>query len=395
MMLGGLNRLTGWKGTKCGGNSYNFFSTRKYSAVSNSKTIPKASFGDKTIEIQWSNGDKDEFHNIWLRDHCKCSSCLHQITRQRLLNTFAIPFNIKPSQVHSYEEGMDVTWEANESNAMEQSGSGKENAKNHVSSFSWNWLKNHSYHHTPTSPPSFASLLDKEAKDKVLWNAKWIENNIPTVEYKRVMQTKEGLLEWLENIHKFGFSFVSGVPVTTEDTEKLSRRIAHIRETHYGGFWDFTADLAHGDTAYTNLALQAHTDTTYFTDPIGLQMFHLLHHSGEGGQSLLVDGFYCANLLKEQFPKAYETLSTISIPAHAAGDENHLLQPTPQMDYPLLRHDSKGNLYQIRYNNDDRSVMSHIKYHQVEEFYDALRKWNQIISDSQNGFGNSLYPEMY
>lgn len=31
-----------------------------------------------------------------------------------------------------------------------------------------------------------------------------------------------------------------------------------------GGFWDFTADLAHGDTAYTNLALKAHTDSTYF-----------------------------------------------------------------------------------------------------------------------------------
>ena len=31
-----------------------------------------------------------------------------------------------------------------------------------------------------------------------------------------------------------------------------------------GKFWDFTADLARVDTAYTNLALPAHTDTTYF-----------------------------------------------------------------------------------------------------------------------------------
>lgn len=31
-----------------------------------------------------------------------------------------------------------------------------------------------------------------------------------------------------------------------------------------GGLWDFTADLRHGDTAYTNIALGAHTDTTYF-----------------------------------------------------------------------------------------------------------------------------------
>ena len=31
-----------------------------------------------------------------------------------------------------------------------------------------------------------------------------------------------------------------------------------------GTFWDFTSDLAKGDTAYTTLALGAHTDTTYF-----------------------------------------------------------------------------------------------------------------------------------
>lgn len=31
-----------------------------------------------------------------------------------------------------------------------------------------------------------------------------------------------------------------------------------------GRFWEFTSDLAKGDTAYTTLALGAHTDNTYF-----------------------------------------------------------------------------------------------------------------------------------
>lgn len=95
--------------------------------------------------------------------------------------------------------------------------------------------------------------------------------------------------------NKYGFCFVKGVPATPKDTEQLIERIAFIRVTHCelfcwlriqgwpqmnlyrmidarsalarsidGGFWDFTADLAHGDTAYTNLALKAHTDNTYF-----------------------------------------------------------------------------------------------------------------------------------
>lgn len=37
-----------------------------------------------------------------------------------------------------------------------------------------------------------------------------------------------------------------------------------IVKSEDGRFWDFTSDLAKGDTAYTTLALGAHTDNTYY-----------------------------------------------------------------------------------------------------------------------------------
>jgi hypothetical protein len=67
----------------------------------------------------------------------------------------------------------------------------------------------------------------------------------------------------------YGFSFVHKVPPFPEQTRKLAERIAFIRETHYGNFWDFTPNMEHADTAYSTMALAAHTDTTYFSDPIG------------------------------------------------------------------------------------------------------------------------------
>ena len=77
-----------------------------------------------------------------------------------------------------------------------------------------------------------------------------------------------------------------------------------------GGFWDFTSDLSSKDTAYTSLALDAHTDTSYFTDPAGYQMFHLLsHQGGSGGESLLVDGFRAAKILESESPKAFHILN--------------------------------------------------------------------------------------
>lgn len=44
-------------------------------------------------------------------------------------------------------------------------------------------------------------------------------------------------------------------------------RYAHLILTIFpldGRFWEFTSDLSKGDTAYTSIALGAHTDTTYF-----------------------------------------------------------------------------------------------------------------------------------
>jgi trimethyllysine dioxygenase len=121
-------------------------------------------------------------------------------------------------------------------------------------------------------------------------------------------------------------------------------------------------------------------------------MFHLIEFKGEGGTSLLVDGFWIARKLKMTFPDAYRILSTIRIPTHSAGDEDLLIQPTPKA-YPILNHNPLTNeLYQIRYNNDDRSTLSNLTPDEIELFYDALRKWNKILIDKENEYWIQLKP---
>jgi Taurine catabolism dioxygenase TauD, TfdA family len=70
-----------------------------------------------------------------------------------------------------------------------------------------------------------------------------------------------------------GFSFIDNVPPTPEATKELIEKLAYIMHSHYGGFWDFTSDLRHSDTAYTPLPLPAHNDTTYYGQSAGLQLF--------------------------------------------------------------------------------------------------------------------------
>lgn len=184
-----------------------------------------------------------------------------------------------------------------------------------------------------------------------------------------------------------GFAVVQDTPYDDpKNTKRLLERIGPIRETHYGGFYDFTPNLEMADTAYTNLALPAHTDTTYFTEPAGLQAFHLLSHKAgnpeedvNGGKSLLVDGFHAASILKTEAPELYKCLNAGGIPWHASG--NNGITITPNKLYPVIEtekhpfQDPDSPVHRIRWNNDDRGVVPP----SANLWYEAARKWNEIL----------------
>ncbi|CAO1633555.1 unnamed protein product [Parajaminaea phylloscopi] len=353
--------------------------------------LPTVALEDRVVRVTWFSGIESRFHHIWLRDHCRCPTCYHPKTKQRLLDTFAIPRDVHPLSVEATTEGLEVIWPRKSAGTEPES---------HASLYPWKWLRNHSY--APPLDQSHATSVvhreDLAGANKTLWG-RGIAANPPTVAYDEVMQDDRGVLKWLEKIWQYGFSFVDGLPATPEATEELIKRIAFIRETHYGGFWDFTSDLSHGDTAYTDIALGAHTDTTYFTDPAGLQMFHLLSHTASsqgagpsGGASLLVDGFLAAKVLRDVHPEAYEVLSSTRISTHSAGDESTLVRPLLKGGYPILEHDAKtGRLVMVRYNNDDRSTLK-VDEGAVEPFYDALHKWHEVITSPEGEYWEQLVP---
>ncbi|CCA73344.1 related to trimethyllysine hydroxylase [Serendipita indica DSM 11827] len=345
--------------------------------------LPETNADDTRVAVGWPDGIWSRYHHFWLRDHCRCPECFHPVTKQRMVDTFALPPDLHPKSVVSTPHGLEVTcklpWPT---------------SPPHVSLYPWQWLRRNSYD-PQTEPISIAGTHPPpEPEEKILWGA-GIVRDPPSVAYEEVMHDEFAVYKWLEKIDRFGFCFISGVPATTEDTEKLVQRIAFIRHTQYGGFWDFTADLAHGDTAYTNIALPAHTDNSYFTDPCGLQMFHLLmHEQGTGGQTLLVDGFYAASILKELHPDSYELLSNVLIPTHSAGDEDTLYRARPLSGNPILRHDplNKNTLIQVRYANDHRSAMRNVEPGMMMDWYNALRHWNSCLTSSDSEYWVQLSP---
>ncbi|KAF7588297.1 hypothetical protein BBP40_005922 [Aspergillus hancockii] len=262
-----------------------------------------------------------------------------------------------------------------------------EGTDGHDSVYPQTWLRNHTTRNLEEPMPKQSENIRRYISHKTG------KSKFPTVSYKDVMSSDKVFdVQLIEAKVVYGFSFVEGVPINPEATKTLLEKIAFIRHTHYGGFWDFTADLTFKDTAYTTEFLGAHTDNTYFTDPARLQLFHLLSHTdGKGGESLLVDGFRAASRLRKENPENYQILANICQPYHASGNDGVCIQPTEQ--FPVFKvHPSFDHMYQIRWNNYDRAAKRDWNSLEQRKWYNAARHFNDIIKSKEMEIWTQLKP---
>ncbi|GEQ72564.1 hypothetical protein JCM33374_g6251 [Metschnikowia sp. JCM 33374] len=336
-----------------------------------------ASITELSIDI---DSTPTRFHFIWLRDNCHCSVCYFDTTKQRLLNSATIEENIHPVSQSFDGQNLEIVWSQD----------------HHRSRYHIDWLRLHAY-----NPPLVSADLkvrgEKQILARQLWKTAHIKDNMPSVDYNKIIQSdedtdgEEAIKHWCLQIWKYGFTLIDNVPVTPQDTQKLCEKLMYIRPTHYGGFWDFTSDLGKKDTAYTNFDISSHTDGTYWSDTPGLQLFHLLYHDGTGGTTSLVDAFQCAEQLKKSHPESFEILARIPVRAHSAGEEKVCIQP--DIPQPVFKLDNEGNLIQVRWNQSDRSCMDRWDDPQdVPRFYKAIRHWYKIISSPENEVFYQLKP---
>jgi len=314
------------------------------------------------VEVSWHGLERiGRFAPFWLRDHCHGAHSLHPQTLQRQVDTFAIPTDIAVERLEIADAGstLRIVWR--------QEGG------------------------TSTLPASFLWDIGEhggrpKAPARQLWSRQSLSADLPTVSHAQIMSGDAGLLRWLALVEEYGFALAADVPPTLEATRTLVERIGYVRETIFGGMWDFTANLAFKDTAYTSVAIGPHTDGTYSFDPPGYQLFHCLQFDGSGGESTLVDGFKVAQDIRRTDPAGFEVLSTVRVPAHYLGDGVHL-----RAQHPVIGVDADGELAQIAYNNYDRAPFS-LAGERMSEFYRALKVFNRMINDPMNEISLRLAP---
>lgn len=159
---------------------------------------------------------KTALHNFWLRDSCTCSSCCSATSNQRLFDTTKLDSNTaQPEQLESNGSELIVKWK-----------------DGHCSVFSSDWLLKHSFE------------ISDDAIDRISWGRE-IGKNPPQTNFSAVMTQDSSVLDLYQNIEKYGFCFVNGVPTEkAETTERLVERVGSVRHTFYGGFAIISPDLS-------------------------------------------------------------------------------------------------------------------------------------------------------
>ncbi|MBV9695730.1 MAG: trimethyllysine dioxygenase [Gammaproteobacteria bacterium] len=315
-------------------------------------TLEQARVRGPDVELRFRGGAAPTVLPLmWLRDNCQDAQSQHPETKQRLVDTFSIAPDIGARAVTLENEGRSLKVEWAEGGL--------------VSRFD----------------AAFLSLLrpnpDVLPVTLRTWDRDELAAHVPSVPYQPFMSEESAVKEFLEQVAAVGFCFVEGVPGTPEATQAVAARIAYTRVTIFGGYWDFTANMEHKDTAYTSLAIGPHTDGTYSLDAPGYQMFHCLAAECTGGENVLIDGFRVAEIMRRDTPEDFRILTEVAIPGQYidAGRGIHLMARRP-----LFRLDDSGQLVQVSYNNYDRAPFL-LPPERQRAFYRALGTFNRLTAD--------------
>ncbi len=57
--------------------------------------------GSTGIRIIWSDGHQGLYPHVYLRENCRCASCIHEWSGERLIRAGSIPEDIAPTEIRA------------------------------------------------------------------------------------------------------------------------------------------------------------------------------------------------------------------------------------------------------------------------------------------------------
>ena len=167
----------------------------------------------------------------------------------------------------------------------------------------------------------------------------------------------------------YGAAVLHGVPAEPGSVLAVAATLGHVRETNYGRLFDVRVEPSPDNLAFTSREILPHTDNPY-RDPVPtIQLLHCLRDAARGGDTLLIDGFAAAALLREEDPAAFAVLTATPWP-FAYADAGTELRACAS----LIGTDPRGRIREVRFNGRSMQPLRG-PAGQVAAAYDAYLAW--------------------
>ena len=295
------------------------------------------------LNLTWSDGRKSRYHACWLADNDAGSVETNPLTREREIDFDDLPENIAIQQASVAADGrLEIQWNVDWPGSIYLPGR----------------LRAHDYSNTPVS--------DDGLRAATTWTAEDMPEP-PTSDGTSILEDDEALAIWLENLAQYGLARLSNVATTDGQVAEVVRRIGPIRPTNFGFTYDVKTKENPDSNAYTDMALNSHTDLATREYQPGLQFLHCLKNSTTGGAGTMVDGFQVAGDIRSENPEVFKILSTWDwVFTNRAVDTDY------RWTTPLFVLDENGELSELRMTSFLRGPLA-IPFDKVEAAYEAYR----------------------
>lgn len=291
------------------------------------------------------SGTVSRFHYFWLRDNCPdCRSP----NGQKLHETNLLDADISPTSVDYTDDALTIAW-----------------SDDTQSVFPVSFLTSWAYDNA-----------DVDARPITLWNGD-VANQARRYNYDAVRSDPETLKAWLDDVATLGFGQLRDVPPVEKKIFDVVDLFGFVRDTNYGKLFEVRAEDNASNLAYTPQPLSVHTDNPYRDPCPSLQLLHCLVQAEQGGLTALSDGFYAAEKLRQDAPRAFELLTTHEVSFHYESK-------TAVLDNcdKVISLNSDGSVRKIRINNRSIAPLQ-LPFDIVEPYYQALFEFRNILESEE------------
>ena len=302
----------------------------------------------RALELEWPDGERRRYHSVWLRDNGRDKLSRDPDSGQKKFSIKDLDLDMEITGTHIADDRLELKF----SDGTET------------------WLDTGWLQAMECDQSSPVGLFSKHIS---LWDGSLDPTSV-TADFGKIRESTSDLVQWLSWVRDLGFARLTGVPQQSGALFDVIALFGFVRETNYGRMFEVRSTAKPVNLAYTREGLDPHTDNPY-RDPVPtLQILHCIENDCDGGDSVVVDGFKCVEVLRRESAKNFNLLSHYDVNFEYQGDGlSHLKASRPHIELS-----PRGELLVLRVNNRSISALTDVPYEKIPNFYRAQSHFAEI-----------------